>query len=46
MWMLGVLVVALALGLAPRLPERTARLAVVPVIVAMVGYQALKYGML
>lgn len=45
MWMLVILAVALALALMPRVPERTARLAIVPVILMMVGYQAVKYGL-
>jgi hypothetical protein len=44
MWMLMILFVALGLGLS-RLSERAARLAIVPVILAMVGYQGLKYGL-
>lgn len=44
MWMLALLAVALVLGLSP-MPERRARWAVVPMVLAVVGYQALKYGM-
>ena len=46
MWMLQILVVALILGLIARMRERTARLLVVPFIIAVVGLQALKYGLL
>lgn len=45
MWMLVILACALGLGLS-RLPERTARLAILPAIGLMVAYQALKYGLL
>lgn len=46
MWMLMILALAMALALMPRLPERTARLTVVPLILMMVGYQTIKYGLI
>ena len=45
MWMLLVLFVAAALGLSSR-PERWSRLAVIPVVLMLVSYQALKFGLL
>lgn len=45
MWMLLILAVAVALGLT-RIPERTARLRIIPVVLVLVGYQTLKYGLL
>lgn len=45
MWTLFILAVAVGLGLA-RVPERTARLRIIPVILVLVGYQTLKYGLL
>lgn len=45
MWMLALLGVATALGLANRLTERTARVAIIPVVLLIVAFQALRYGL-
>lgn len=45
MWMLGVLFVALVLGLS-RLGERRARFLVVPLVLVVMGYQTVKFSLL
>ncbi|MGB7963885.1 MAG: hypothetical protein WCF12_13150 [Propionicimonas sp.] len=45
MWMLLILAVAVGLGLT-RIPDRTALLSMLPVILILVAYQTLKYGLL
>lgn len=45
MLMLVIVAAAGALGLT-RMPERTARLLTLPVILILVAYQALKYGLI
>lgn len=44
MWMLLILAVAVALGLTG-IPERTALVRMLPVILILVAYQTLKYGL-
>lgn len=46
MWMAALLVVALGLGLAVRLPERTARLAIIIVALLLVAFQTQQSGMI
>lgn len=46
MWMLLVLAGALGLGLATGVPERTARLAVVSLVIVVVLYETLRYGLI
>lgn len=45
MWMIAILFGALFLGLAS-MSERRARLLVIPLVLAVVGFQALKYSLL
>lgn len=45
MWMLLILAIALVLGLCS-MPTRRVRVAMVPVTLTVVAYQALKYGLL
>lgn len=45
MWLLLVLAVAVVLGLT-RVPERTALIRTLPVILVLVAYQTLKYGLI
>jgi hypothetical protein len=46
MWMLLVLAGALGLGLTTGVPERTARLAVVFLVIVVAVYEALRYGLI
>lgn len=45
MWMIALLFGALFLGLA-KIGERRARLLVIPLVLAVIGFQSLKYGLL
>lgn len=46
MWLLLIVLMAAVVAVNPRLSQRGARLAVVPFVLAIVGFQALKSGLL
>lgn len=46
MWVLLIVFVAIFLGLNSRMSQREARFAIIPVILVVIGYQAVKLGLM